>query len=206
MSEMFEMPALQVSLPDERLPLPDEITYYVLEKERKVFLQGDIGEDTMALERLILRWNMEDRDIPVKDRRPIRIYIMCYGGELDFMWSIVDTIRLSKTPVYTINMGVAGSAAALIFIAGEKRWMMPNAKVIIHEGSAQMAGDAVKVLDATDSYRRELQRMKDFILEHTDIPKRMLNKKRNNDWTLDCAYCLETGVAHSAVTDLDSIL
>lgn len=206
MSELFSELCGNLDVPANTLPSPDEISYYTLEKDRKIYLEGDIGQDTMVLERMILRWNMEDKGIPVSERKPIRIYIMSYGGDLDYMWSAIDAIQLSVTPIVTVDMGVAASAAALIFLAGHERWMLPNAKVIIHEGSAQMAGDAVKVMDATDSYRKELKRMKEYILDRTEIPKTMMNKKRNNDWTLDSAYCLETKVTHKIVQSLNDII
>ena len=206
MSEFIENELVELALPDPRLPDPDNISYYVLEKERKIYLEIGICPEVLTIQRMILRWNMEDRGKEVADRKPIRIYIMSYGGDLDYMWTLVDTIKLSKTPVITINMGVAASAASLIFIAGHHRKMLPNSKVIIHEGSAQMAGDAVKVMDATDSYRKELKRMKDFILAETKIPTATLNRRKNNDWTIDAAYCLANGVCDEIVQSLDDIL
>ena len=89
---------------------------------------------------------------PAEDRQPIKIYIISYGGDLDYMWAMVDIINASQTPVYTINIGVAASAASLIFISGHKRIMLPNSKVIIHEGSAAMSGDAVKVMPCSERY------------------------------------------------------
>lgn len=206
MSEFAENEVVELNIGDNRLPNPDLISYYTLEKERKVYLDTEVCPDVLTIQRLIFRWNMEDKDKTVEDRTPIRVYVMSYGGDLDYMWSLVDTIMLSKTPVITINVGVAASAASIIFIAGHHRLMMPNAKVIIHEGSAQLAGDAVKVMDATDSYRKELKRMKDFILEHTKIPQATLNRRKNNDWTIDAKYCLENGVCEKIVESLDDIL
>ncbi len=206
MSEFAENEVVELNIGDNRLPNPDLISYYTLEKERKVYLDTEVCPDVLTIQRLIFRWNMEDKDKAVEDRTPIRVYVMSYGGDLDYMWSLVDTIMLSKTPVITINVGVAASAASIIFIAGHHRLMMPNAKVIIHEGSAQLAGDAVKVMDATDSYRKELKRMKDFILEHTKIPQATLNRRKNNDWTIDAKYCLENGVCEKIVESLDDIL
>lgn len=206
MSEFVENELLTIELPDERLPDPDNLSYYILEKERKIYLDIGIGPEVMSIQRMIMRWNMEDKGKAVEDRKPIRIYVMSYGGDLDYMWTMVDTIKLSKTPIITIDLGVAASAASLIFIAGHHRIMLPNSKVIIHEGSAQMAGDAVKVMDATDSYRKELKRMKDFILKETHIPPATLNRRKNNDWTIDSAYCLENGVCDEVISSLDEIL
>ena len=198
--------SLLVEGPDSVLPDPDLVSYYILEKERKIYFEQDVDNNIMALHRMILRWNIEDKDIPVENRMPIKLYIFSYGGESDYMWSIIDEIKASKTPVYTINTGIAASAASMIFVAGHKRFMFPSSEVIIHQGSAEFAGDAVKVIDATDSYKKLLEKMKQFYLENTNIPKAHLNKKRNNDWHLDSKYCLEHGVCHQIVESLDEVI
>ena len=149
---------------------------------------------------------MEDRGLLPDERKPIWLYIMSYGGDIDYMWSVIDTIMMSVTPVYTVNMGVAASAAALIFLAGKKRLMMPTAKMIIHEGSAQLAGDAVKVMDQSESYRKQLKQMKEFVLAHSEIPRQQLMKKRNNDWELDATYCIENGACDMIVRTLDDVI
>lgn len=206
MSELFSMPPIVAAMQKEVLPNPDEVSYYVLEKERKYYLDFDIEEDTMSLHRMILRWNMEDAGIPPEQRKPIWIYIFSSGGYLSYMWALVDLIALSKTPVYTVNLGQAASAASLIYLAGHKRFMLPHAKVLIHEGSASVSGDALKVQDAAESYKKELKAMKEYILERTDIPRTQLMKKRNNDWELDAAYCLENHVCDAVINNLDEVL
>ena len=206
MNEELMAQPFVVEMPDNSLPNPDQVSYYTLERERKIYLDSGIGPENMPLHRMILRWNMEDAGKPVGERRPIRIYIMSYGGDLDYMWAMVDIISASKTPVYTIDVGVAASAASLIFLSGHRRIMLPNSKVIIHEGSAAVSGDAVKVMDATDSYRKELKRMKDYILSRTHIPQQTLNRRKNNDWTIDAAYCLENGVCDLIAESVEDIL
>ncbi len=194
--------------PKEKLPLPDEVSYYELEKRRILYVDFNIGLDCMAIERMILRWNLEDaeRGIPPEQRKPIRLFVHSYGGDLDFMWGMIDAIETSVTPVYTINVGTAASAAGLIFMAGHRRFMTPRATVLIHEGSASMSGDATKVLDASDNYRKSLKKMKDYIEAHTRIPSKLLNKKRNNDWELDADFCLENGVCDAVIKSVDEVI
>lgn len=196
------------ALGGQSLPDPDSVSYYALESDRKIYLDEDICERTMEAQRMLMRWNMEDVKAGKtrETAKPIWLYVMSYGGDLDYMWSLIDTIEASIAPVYTVNLGIAGSAASLIFVSGTKRFMMKNAKVVIHEGSAQLQGDAIKVQDAADSYKVELKRMKEFILTHTEIPKTQLMKKRANDWTLDSAYCLEHGVCDTVVEDMREII
>lgn len=207
MSELYIEPTIMsLELPDERLPQPDMLSYYIMEKSRILFIESEINGDTTTFLRMIYRWNMEDAGVPTEKRKPIRLFIMSPGGDLSYMWMMIDAISMSKTPVYTINIGCAASAASLIFMAGHKRFMTPNSEVIIHEGSAAFHGDAVKVMDASESYKQDLQRMKRYILDRTEIPSSTLSKKRNNDWTLDAETCLKYGVCHQVVTSIDDIV
>lgn len=204
--DYLELILSQIMAPQERLPLPEEVSYYALEKERKIYLDYMVSHDCIAIEQMILRWNMEDKGKPAEDRKPIRLYIHSGGGYLEYMWSLIDMIQASVTPVYTINVGSCASAAALIFMAGHKRYMMPRATVLIHEGSASFEGDSTKVLDASDSYRKDIKKMKDYIGERTQIPAKLLNKKRNNDWQLTADECLEYGVCNAIVRSLDEVI
>jgi len=197
---------MQLELPDNTLPDPALLSYYAFLNERKLFLEEDVGFPIMEMIKLIMRWNQEDKDIPVEQRKPITIYIMSDGGYMSFMWAMLDAMLTSKTPIITVNLGVAASAASLIYLAGSKRLMMPTATVIIHEGSTEVAGDANKVMDATRNYNKELAKMKEFILARTSIPPRVLNKKAKDDWYIDAATCLEYGVCHKIVQSLDEIM
>lgn len=188
------------------MPSPDEISYFKLEKERKIYLDTIVDGELLSLHRMILRWNMEDAGKKPEERKPIWIYIMSPGGDLDVMWALLDAIAASVTPVYTVNIGTAASAASLIFMAGHKRFMMPNAKVMIHEGSAQVGGDAVKVIDFSENYKKELKRMKSFILARTTIPAAQLNKKRSNDWEIDAQFCLENNVCDKIITSIEEVI
>ena len=203
---LIEPTIMSLNLPDERLPEPDMLSYYILEKERKIFLESEIDSNVTTLLRLIYRWNMEDKGILPEDRTPIKLFIMSPGGDLSYMWMLVDAITASKTPVVTVDVGTAASAASLIFLAGHERWMTKNSEVIIHEGSAAFRGDAVKVMDASESYKQDLQKMKKYIIDRTEIPSSTLSKKKNNDWTLSSDDCMKYGVCHHIVETLDDIL
>jgi ATP-dependent Clp protease protease subunit len=204
--EIIQLPETIGELVDNVLPDPDQISYYVLEKERIIYLDCDIEYDVMAVQRMIIRWNIEDKGKSKEERRPIRMYVHSTGGMLFYMWPLIDTMEASVTPIITINLYMAGSAAALIYLAGHKRYMMKNAKLIIHEGQSEISGDAVKVLDATESYKKQLRKMKEFIVDHTNISKSLIMKKRNNDWELDAQYCLDNGVCEKIIESLDEIL
>lgn len=188
------------------VPDSDDVSRLDLEGHRKIWLDDDIGYNVIEIQRLIMRWNITDKGVAPELRKPIWLYIMSYGGDLDYMWSLIDTIEMSRTPVYTVNVGVAASAASLIFLAGHKRYMLPKSNLIIHEGSAQLAGDAIKVMDQSESYKQQLKQMKDYILERTEIPRNQLLRKRNNDWYIDANYCLEHGACDIIASSIDDVI
>ena len=180
---------------------------FELAQNRKFFLNEEkIGEQIFDIQRRILLWNMEDGETPKEERKPIILYIMTHGGSVDLMWSLIDAIELSVTPVYTVKMGFAETAGGMIFLAGHKRFMMPRATVLIHEGYASIEGDMTKVQDWYGSCQNMLKASHKYILERTRITPRMLAKKKANDWTIDAQHCLEYGVCDEIVTSLDQII
>ena len=76
-STLIDMPDLGFDLPSQMLPDPDEVSYYALEKKRKLYLDFDVGYDVLAIQRRILRWNLEDAEngVPVEQRKPIWLYV-----------------------------------------------------------------------------------------------------------------------------------
>lgn len=204
MSELLK--DLNIPLIDNVLPHPDEISYYILEKDRILYIENDIDEDLMYVHRMITRWNMEDKGLPLENRKPIWLYIMSYGGNIDVMLMLLGAIEASKTPVYTVNIGVAHSAASLIFLAGKKRFMSKYAKIVIHEGSAMIGGDAIKVQDQAESYKKTLKWMKEYILSRSNIPKATLMKRKANDWEIDAEYCLANGVCDTVFESIEEII
>lgn len=189
-----------------QLPDPALITYYKNLSERRLWADFSVDDMFLEFSRFILRCNIEDYDIDPNERKPIWIYMFNYGGSADIMWMFIDTIQKSRTPIYTVNMGQCGSAAALIFMSGHRRFMMPYATVIIHEGSNAIEGDAVKVIDQAESYKLGIQKMRKFILSSTEIPKAMLSRKHNNDWELNADTCLKYKICDSIIESLDNII
>ena len=122
------------------------------------------------------------------------------------MWMFTDIIAASETPVYTVNVGQCSSAAALIFMSGKRRFMLPTATVLIHEGSGTIEGDAVKVFDQAASYKAMVKKMHNYILSHTSIPAGTLSRKKNNDWELDAQTCIKYGVCDRIVDNLSEII
>jgi len=188
------------------VPNPGMLSLLKNISERRIWLDLAVDESVLEYVRYILRWNMEDAGTPQQERKPIWIYIFNYGGGADYMWMLTDVIAISETPVFTVNMGQCCSAAALIFMSGHKRYMLPMSSVLIHEGSSEISGDAVKVLDQAKSYESMVKRMHRYIIDHTNIPSATLTRKKNNDWELNAETCLKYGVCDRVIESISEIL
>lgn len=188
------------------LPDPEMLNFYKLQKERKIWFDLQVDASTLEFERQIMLWNMEDMLVPPEQRKPIWLYLFNYGGSFDLEWSFIDMIDMSITPIYTVNMGVCASAAADIFLAGKKRFMVKNGRVMIHQGSGGFQGDSNKIFNAVDDYKRQLEKTKKYILDRTKITSAAYKKHETDDWWLTADECLKYGVCDKLVETFDEIL
>lgn len=154
--------------------LPDFTEYetYLDLNERILYLDFDINDALVDYSRRIIRWNRQDRDIPVEERKPIKLLINSYGGSLDSCLHFIDTLLLSKTPVYTYNVGVAMSAGFYIMLAGSKRFAYPNAQFLIHSGSGGAAGTYEQSKSQMEHYTRCIELLKNMSLREPQFLKR----------------------------------
>ena len=119
---------------------------------------------------LIFEFNAEDRELPPDQRRPIKLFINSPGGDVAEGFPLVAAIELSKTPVYTINIGEWNSMAFLIGITGHKRFALPYTKFLLHEGSLFAGGSTNKVQDRVEFDKRfEQEIVKEHILKHSNM-------------------------------------
>ena len=101
---------------------------------------------------------------------------------------------MSKTPVWTINIGKAYSAGFFIFITGHKRFAYPNSSFLFHEGSTGIYQDANKFKNYADFYKQQLEQLRAITLEHTQIEPEEYDKHVKDDWWFDVNEALKYGV------------
>lgn len=176
------------------------------EANRVIWLCENIEPATLCITRSILQYNREDKDLPVEERKPIKIFIDTDGGDVPTMLSIVSAIKASKTPVYTINWCNAISAGAHILAAGHKRYALAGSTVLIHNGSCGYSGTVEQVASAKKYGDSQEKRANDQLLADTAIPASLLKKKASGDWWLTTEEALEYKVIDQIIADLDEVL
>lgn len=193
-------------LMDTRLPDPDMLEYYRGLRERTIEWNGDIDDMTLDISHYIRKWNREDRGKEPEKRKPIRILINSDGGSVDAVMNVIDTIRLSKTPVYTIGLGRVYSAGGLLLMAGHKRYIFEHTSCLIHDGSSGAIGSIGKLLDNLKFTEELERRIKKYILSVTSIDEKTYDENYRRDWFMFSEEMIRLGVADRIVTDLDEIL
>lgn len=170
--------------------------------DRVLFLADVTEEIAEAICHLIRMWNTVDKDIEPEKRKPIKLYIDSHGGDVCSGFIIIDAIKLSKTPVYTINMGKAYSMGLCVFVAGHKRFSYPNASFLFHEGSGGMIGDAGKFKNFSKFYENLLEKLKQFLLDNTNMTPELYKEKDRDDWWFFVDEAIEYGFCDEILEEL----
>src|SRR5574344_1650483 len=131
----------------ENLQLPDDslLNFYEGLERRVFWINDEINVYSLNLIHYIMKWNQEDLGIPVEKRKPIKLLFFSPGGDIDANYAIIDTIKLSKTPIVGINIGQCASAAAFIFLSCHQRYMLSHSYFLFHQGSGQLSGTFAEI-------------------------------------------------------------
>lgn len=170
---------------------------------REVYL-GDIEAGTGSdVDGYIRFWNYYDNknNIPIQDRKPIKIYIDSYGGSLTDSFTIVDSIKLSKTPVWTICTGCAYSGGFFIFISGKRRIAYSHASFLFHEGSTGTSGTSSQFENYTAFYRRQLNQLAQITMNNTNIDEKEYKEIHKDDIWYDAHDGIKKGFVDEIAED-----
>lgn len=188
-----------------QLPDPELRNYYVDLEHRTFWLDEEVTPYLLELIKYIVRWNAEDSATPVDKRQPIRIYFFSPGGDLDVNYALIDTIKMSKTPIIGINIGQCASAAAYIFLSCHKRYMLPHAYFILHQGSGTLSGTFEQICAQMEDYQQQVEELATFVLEHTTYSEEAVAEKIVGEWYIRKDEALENGVVHGVITDVSQL-
>lgn len=203
------MDNLFVSIPERAnysVADPELLFYYEDLNERVWNLVSEVDDSLLDFARHVIRWNREDRGIPVEERKPIRLYINSPGGDLTIYETVKDVIEMSKTPIIGINLGMAYSAAALLFLSCHERYMLKSSKLLFHLESANMSGSYLDLMNAVADYQDQVERFVDKIQEKTTYTDAEINENIASDWYIDAEDALAHGAATKIIDDIDELL
>lgn len=165
--------------------------YSRLLKDRIVFLGTGINDEVANL--IIAQLLFLEKEDPDKD---IDLYINSPGGSVTAGLAIYDAMQIVKPDVSTICMGLAASAAALLLTAGAKgkRFALPYSRLLIHQPSGGVQGQATDI----DIQAKEILRMKkvlnEILVKHTGQNLEQIEKDTERDYFMSPEQAKEYGL------------
>ncbi len=154
--------------------------YSRLLEDRIVFLGGTINDavaNTVIAQMLFL-----DHKDPHKE---MVMYINSPGGEVSAALAIYDTMQFVKSPVSTICVGLAASAAAVILGAGAKgkRFALPNSEIMIHQVAMEGVGGQATEIEITAKEIGKIKaKLNEVLAKHTGQNIKKIEKDTDRDY------------------------
>ena len=170
--------------------------YSRLLRERIVFLGQEVADEVAnVITAQLLFLEAEDPD------KDISLYVNSPGGSAYAGMAIYDTMQYVKPDVATICVGMGMSAAAMILAGGApgKRMALPNAKMMIHQGSAGFRGTPADIEIHAQEVLAMTRRMAEILARHTGQPFEQVMADIDRDRFMTPAEALEYGLVDKIV-------
>ncbi len=170
--------------------------YSRLLKDRIIFLDGEINDDTASL--VVAQLLFLESEDPDKD---INLYINSPGGLITAGMAIYDTMNYIKPDVCTICIGMAASMGAFLLSSGAKgkRYVLPNAEVMIHQPLGGTSGQASDIKIAADHIVKIREKLNRILAANTGQPYDKIVVDTDRDNYLDAQAALEYGLVDKIV-------
>lgn len=154
----------------------------------KIFFYKDVDDESVA-ELVTKLHELESQHIS-----KVTIYIKSDGGDVYSGFSAFDHMKASPIEITTVADGLCASSATLILFGGDKRLMMPNARILIHQAFSQFEGG--KFDDLEDEKKHMKSIMKQMKTIYSDIDPEKFDKCMKRDLYLTASTCKRYGIVH----------
>ncbi|HZC64892.1 MAG TPA: ATP-dependent Clp protease proteolytic subunit [Streptosporangiaceae bacterium] len=170
---------------------------------QRIVLLGTEVDDAVA-NRLCAQLLLLSAEDP---RGDISLYINSPGGSVSAGLAIYDTMRLIPNDVSTLALGLAGSMAQFLLCAGAagKRFSLPHAQVLMHQGSAGFGGTAADIEIYAEQLGRTGATMMRLISEHTGQPLERVEDDSQRDRWFSAEEARDYGIVDHIVERLDDV-
>lgn len=168
---------------------------------RLVVLHGDVNESSISM---VVGQMLHLASI---NRKPIHLVISTYGGSVDEMFTLYDTIKFIPCPVHTIALGKVMSAGVLLLASGTKgkRMIGKSARIMIHPVSGGVSGNVFEVINDTKEHKRLQDQMVDAIVRETKSTRAQVEKimSSGHDYYLLPEQAIKMGIVDKIIGDED---
>lgn len=188
---------------DQKLPLFNDRVRRELYQQRVLVLDGALDDDNGTL--LATQLMALATDDPSKD---ITLWIHSPGGSVPSMLAIRDVMRIIPCDTNTVALGIAYSAGQFLLSSGTrgKRRAMPHARVLMHQGSAGIAGAAVDIELQAGDLRHTRDTVLGLIAEDTGQPPERVFEDSLHDRWYTAQEALEYGFIDAIVDKFEDVV
>ncbi|WP_433803192.1 ClpP family protease [Actinomycetospora sp. CA-084318] len=172
-------------------------------RHRVLVLDGPLDDDNgTALATHLLTLAAEN------DSADIALWIHSPGGSVPAMLAIRDVMRLVPVDVSTLALGLACSAGQFLLSAGTpgKRFALPHAKILMHQGSSGIGGSAVEVEVQANDLRHTRDTVLGLIAEDTGQPPERVFEDSLHDRWFTAAEARDYGFVDGIVSSFDQVM
>ena len=176
--------------------------YSRLLKERVVFLVGPVTEVTANL--IVAQLLFLESENPDKD---IFFYINSPGGSVSAGLAIYDTMQFIKPDVSTLCVGQAASMGALLLAAGDKdkRFCLPNSRVMIHQPMGGFQGQATDIEIHAKEILYLRGRLNEILAKHTGKPINVIERDTERDFFMGAPDAVKYGIADKVLSSRENV-
>jgi len=176
--------------------------YSRLLKERVVFLVGPVTEITANL--IVAQMLFLESENPDKD---IFFYINSPGGSVSAGLAIYDTMQFIKPDVSTLCVGQAASMGALLLAAGdkEKRFCLPNSRVMIHQPMGGFQGQASDIEIHAKEILYLRGRLNEILVKHTGKSMDVIQRDTDRDFFMGAEEAVKYGIVDKVLVSRENV-
>ena len=177
----------------------DGFTRYSIQEEmlmrREIDCIGEITQEYVYLLILQLRYLQT-----IEPEKEITIYINSQGGEVTSGLALYDVMKAIKSPIRTVCIGQASSMGALLFVSGNKREMLPHARVMVHDPRVErIGGTALEIEERSKGIMRVRKLTAAIIAEYTGKTLDEILDKTATDSFFNAKEAIDFGIADSII-------
>lgn len=170
----------------------------MLLENRIIFLAGPINERSASVAIMRLLYLQS-----IKKDQDINLYINCPGGLVDQTLAIYDTMQFLNCSIATYCIGQAASGGAIILMAGTKgkRYILPNAKVMLHQPYGGITGQAEDIRIQAEEVLKDKKRLNQLIAQHTGKPLDRVSEDTERDRFMTAEEAVAYGIVDEVLKD-----
>ncbi len=172
--------------------------YSRLLKERIVFLGGPIDDYSANL--IIAQLLFLEAEDPKKD---ITLYVNSPGGSVTSTLAIVDTMNHVKPDVSTVCVGMAASGGAIVLSAGKKgkRFILPNAEVMVHQPLGGTEGQASDIAITAKHILKTKENLNKMLAANTGQSLSQIEKDTDRDFFMSADEAKKYGIVDQIIKE-----